>query len=78
LRKVLPTLTSIVGVIGLAGLVALGQQDRGDAGSQGSMRAYRPEVPGTRALVTSAHPLASMGELVFVRRTRRRQWRRWC
>ncbi|HUE85765.1 MAG TPA: gamma-glutamyltransferase [Vicinamibacterales bacterium] len=60
LRKALPTLTGVVGVIGLAGLVALGQQDRGDAGSQGSMRAYRPEVPGTRALVTSAHPLASM------------------
>jgi gamma-glutamyltranspeptidase/glutathione hydrolase len=60
LRNVLLTLTAIVGVIGLPSLVALGQQDRGDAGSQGSMRAYRPDVPGTRALVTSAHPLASM------------------
>lgn len=60
LRKVLPTLIGAIGAIGLASLVAIGQQDRGDAGSQGSLRAYRPEVPGTRALVTSAHPLASM------------------
>jgi gamma-glutamyltranspeptidase/glutathione hydrolase len=34
-------------------------QDRGDATSQGSMRAYRPSVPGTSAVVTAAHPLAS-------------------
>jgi gamma-glutamyltranspeptidase/glutathione hydrolase len=44
-------LTAAIGVFG---------QDRGDAGSQGWTRAYRPSVPGTKALVTTAHPLASM------------------
>ncbi len=48
-----------LGVVGLA-LAALSAQDRGDAGAQGTMRAYRPSVPGIRAVVTSAHPLASM------------------
>ena len=49
---------SLVTVLGVAfaGLA----QDRGDAAAQGSVRAYRPSVPGTSALVTSAHPLASM------------------
>ncbi|MCA1586102.1 MAG: gamma-glutamyltransferase [Acidobacteria bacterium] len=47
-----------IGLLGLA-LGAFGQ-DRGDAGSQGGVAAYRPSVPGTRAVVTSAHPLASM------------------
>ena len=42
-----------------AALLARGQ-DRGDAGAQGTLRAYRPSVPGTTAIVTTAHPLASM------------------
>ena len=46
-------------LIGMATMAAVGQ-DRGDAASQGTMRAYRPSVPGTRALVTAAHPLAAM------------------
>lgn len=51
---------AIVTVVVLgAGLAAIAQ-DRGDARSQGTFRAYRPSVPGTRALVTSAHPLASI------------------
>ncbi len=48
----------LVALVG-QGLVVAGQ-DRGDARAQGQMRAYRPAVPGTRGIVTSAHPLASM------------------
>ncbi len=40
--------------------VVVAGQDRGDARAQGQMRAYRPAVPGTHGIVTSAHPLASM------------------
>lgn len=51
----------VAGTIALAdhGFVVTGQ-DRGDARAQGQMRAYRPAVPGTHGIVTSAHPLASM------------------
>ncbi|MGE3887794.1 MAG: gamma-glutamyltransferase [Vicinamibacterales bacterium] len=42
----------------------LGAQERSqftpDYDPRASLRAHRPAVPGTRALVTSAHPLASM------------------
>ena len=47
-------------VLFVAATFAAFAQDRGDAGAQGSVRAYRPSVPGTRAIVTTAHPLASM------------------
>jgi gamma-glutamyltranspeptidase / glutathione hydrolase len=44
------------------------EQDRGDARSQGQMRAYRPAVPGTHAIVTSAHPLSSMAGMQLLLR----------
>jgi gamma-glutamyltranspeptidase / glutathione hydrolase len=54
---------AIVGVASVC-VLALGlgaaEQDRGDAPAQGALRTYRPAVPGTRAVVTAAHPLAAM------------------
>jgi gamma-glutamyltranspeptidase / glutathione hydrolase len=54
----LPLVLVAIG-LGGHGFVAAGQ-DRGDARAQGQVRAYRPSVPGTHGIVTSAHPLASM------------------
>lgn len=49
----------VAGIAAWAGF-AVTAQDRGDARAQGQMRAYRPAVPATHGLVTSAHSLASM------------------
>lgn len=57
-RTTLWRVAASLGVLALS--LGAWAQDRGDAGAQGAMRAYRPSVPGTRAIVTSAHPLASM------------------
>lgn len=58
LRRTVPIAVCAAALVGVA-LGAL-EQDRGDANAQGGLRAYRPSVPGTRAVVTAAHPLASM------------------
>lgn len=57
-RRIAAAVTCAAAIL-VVTLGALGQ-DRGDAGSQGRLRAYRPSVPGTKAVVTTAHPLASM------------------